>query len=100
VLGQMRGTFALSNSISAHTFILVLAGYKSGAIVLNKYPRLLLPRNYVRIVAFMLQRVFLSHITISFRCSTTIDFLLLTEIMEELHTTLSACRSLGMLGGL
>jgi hypothetical protein len=56
----MRGTFALSNSISAHTFILVLAVYKLGDIAINKHLRLLLPKNYIRIVAFMLmlQRAF------------------------------------------
>jgi hypothetical protein len=47
VLGQMRGTFALSNSISAHTSILVFVAYKLGAIAINKRLRLLLPKNYV-----------------------------------------------------
>jgi hypothetical protein len=67
VLGQMRSTFALNNLISAHTFILVFVAYKPGAIAINKHLRLLLPENYVGIVAFMriLQRALILHITMS-----------------------------------
>jgi hypothetical protein len=67
VLGQMRGTFALSNSISAHTFILVFVAYKLGTIAINQRLRHLLPKNYVGIVAFMrmLQRGLILHIKMS-----------------------------------
>jgi hypothetical protein len=67
VLGQMRGTFALNNLISAHTFILVFVAYKPDAVAINKDFRLLLPKNYIGIVAFMgmLQRALILHITMS-----------------------------------
>jgi hypothetical protein len=67
VLGQIRGTFALSNLISAHTFILVFVAYNLGAIAINKRLRLFLPKNYVGIVALMrmLQRALILHITMS-----------------------------------
>jgi hypothetical protein len=80
----MRGTFALNNSIYAHTFILVSVAYKLGAIGINKHLRLLLPKNYISTVAFMrmLQRVLISHITMSLWCSTTMDFLMLPKIIK------------------
>jgi hypothetical protein len=79
--------------MSAHTFILVFVAYRSSAIAFNKHLGLLLLKNYVRIVACMrmLQRVFILHITMSPRYSATMNFLLLTEIIEELYTILSTC---------
>lgn len=87
----MRGTFALTNSISAHAFIQDFIPYKFGAIAFYKHVRHLLFKNYVLIIAIMriLQQAFILHITMSRQCSTTMDFLMLTKIIKQLHTILS-----------
>jgi hypothetical protein len=88
----MRGTFALNNSVSAHTIITAFVAYRLSAIAFNKHLRLLLPKDYVPIVAYMrmLQRAFILHITMRLQCSATTDFLLLSRFGVSLASRVVA----------
>jgi hypothetical protein len=50
---KCEGTFALSNSISAHTFKLVFVAYDLGTVAFHSDLTYLPCENYIRIVSFM-----------------------------------------------
>lgn len=88
----MRGTLTSSNLKSVHTSKSTIMLYKSCAIATLKHLEPVLPKNYVRFVAFTfnLQRALFYSITVFLHYSTTIKLLPPTKFIKGCYLSLRA----------